>query len=333
MAHDNTTPTDEALRTAERALEDYDDWVATTPDEGRRLKALIIDTLDDAGLVYDQVAVRIKDRDSFRAKINNPEYPNYSTFEEAHDLIGLRVITYHSSDIPQLVELLSDLFSIERILDKAAETARAGRFGYASKHLIARYGGHLIEIQLRTVLQHAWAEFEHDIRYKNGEELPPEINRAFTLAAGLIELADQQFDLITDYLERPNTPPDSAAQIDQATLGRELARLVGDSYPSSPSDYYAYAVAMLEAHGFSTYPQLAELLSPEHLEALKEAMDYPYRPGQVRLVDDMLLFIYGRQHIRKTVHIGENTATRPGRLGNRWQKLDQKTLSERTSEV
>lgn len=46
---------------------------------------------------------------------------------------------------------------------------------------------------MKTVLQHAWAEFEHDIRYKSSGDVNPAINRAFTLASGLIELADDQF--------------------------------------------------------------------------------------------------------------------------------------------
>ena len=46
--------------------------------------------------------------------------------------------------------------------------------------------GHQAQVQIRTVLQHAWAEFEHDIRYKGS--VPPEhvleLDRRFTLAAG-----------------------------------------------------------------------------------------------------------------------------------------------------
>ena len=55
---------------------------------------------------------------------------------------------------------------------------------------------------MRTVLQHAWAEFEHDIRYKGTvpEEHARDFDRRFTLAAGLLELADQEFTTIRDRL-------------------------------------------------------------------------------------------------------------------------------------
>lgn len=183
-----------------------------------------------------------------------------------------------------------------------------------------------IEIQLRTVLQHAWAEFEHDVRYKNQEHpdtSAPEVQRAFTLAAGLIELADEQFDKIASIIGTPGEDVEGA--LDEASLPRVLTRIVGEKYPTSRVDYYRYAIDMLAAHEITTVAQLRELLAPKRLKALRKAMNYPYYPGQVRLVDDMLLFAYGREHIRKTVHIGDNAQSRPGRLGTRWQQLGQKT--------
>src|SRR4051812_13488869 len=73
--------------------------------------------------------------------------------------------------------------------------ASQGRFGYASRHLQLEVDGRVVQVQLRTVLQHAWAEFEHDIRYKGTvpTEHASEFDRRFTLAAGLLELADQEF--------------------------------------------------------------------------------------------------------------------------------------------
>ena len=322
---------------ARRALQDYDTWIQAHPTVAADLEAHIIDVLDDAGLTFDRVSVRIKDRTSFARKLSNEDYPDYDSFTDAHDVIGVRVITFHSSEIPQLKDALSGLFTVVRVIDKAAETAREGRFGYASQHLIvsakdepwaAEDGASpkYIEIQLRTVLQHAWAEFEHDVRYKNQqhpETSSPEVQRAFTLAAGLIELADEQFDKIAGIIGTSGEEVEGA--LDEESLPRVLSRIVGSKYPTSRVDYYHYAIEMLAAHDITTVAQLRELLAPKRLKALRKAMNYPYNPGQVRLVDDMLLFAYGREHIRKTVHIGDNAQSRPGRLGNRWQQLGQKT--------
>lgn len=311
------------------ALADYDRWVSEHPHVHKQIRSMIIEALDDAGITYDQVVVRIKDRVSYLAKVANASYPEYVDVNSAHDILGARVITYHSSDIPQLLRVMEDIFHVETVVDKAAETARRGGFGYASQHVIVRVpqlDNMLMEIQLRTVLQHAWAEFEHDIRYKNlMGATNPEVQRAFTLAAGLIELADQQFDLIADAIENPATDvPPTAGQLDEATLPRILSNLLGDGFPASKVAYYGYAVDMLTAHGITTYAQLADLLTKENLKHLFEAFNYPYAPGQVRIVDDMLLYVFGRAHIKKTVHIGDETSSRPGRLGNRWQKLNQR---------
>lgn len=322
---------------ARRALQVYDTWIQAHPTVAADLEAHIIDVLDDAGLTFDRVSVRIKDRTSFARKLANEAYPDYDSFTDAHDVIGVRVITFHSSEIPQLKDALSGLFTVVRVIDKAAETAREGRFGYASQHLIvsakdepwaAEDGASpkYIEIQLRTVLQHAWAEFEHDVRYKNQqhpETSSPEVQRAFTLAAGLIELADEQFDKIAGIIGTSDEEVEGT--LDEESLPRVLSRIVGSEYPTSRVDYYHYAIEMLAAHDITTVAQLRELLAPKRMKALRKAMNYPYYPGQVRLVDDMLLFAYGREHIRKTVHIGDNAQSRPGRLGNRWQQLGQKT--------
>lgn len=327
------SPKSKRSKAVTKRLAAYDKWVADNPGIRQDIREVIQEALDDAGIAYDQVVVRIKDRVSFMAKVDNDNYPDYVDITSAYDILGARVITYHSSEIPQLLTVMEDLFHIENVVDKAAETARRGGFGYSSQHVIVRVpqlNDMLMEIQLRTVLQHAWAEFEHDVRYKSLSHNPnPEIQRAFTLAAGLIELADQQFDLIADAVDHPEVQARyTEGEIEESTLPRVLTSLLGENFPASKVAYYGYAVDMLAAHGITTYQQLADLLTPSHVESLLEAFNYPYSPGQVRFIDDMLLYIFGREHIRKTVHIGDEASSRPGRLGNRWQKLGQKTMPE-----
>lgn len=87
------------------------------------------------------------------------------------------------------------------------------RFGYLSLHFIARlsdgrvelveyrrFKGLRFEIQIRSILQHAWAEIEHDLGYKSASGVPAEVRRRFARVSGLLELADSEFCAIRDQL-------------------------------------------------------------------------------------------------------------------------------------
>lgn len=63
------------------------------------------------------------------------------------------------------------------------------------------YKGLKAEIQIRSILQHAWAEMEHDLGYKGSTSVPPHIERKFTRLAGVLELADQEFTRIHEETE------------------------------------------------------------------------------------------------------------------------------------
>ena len=346
-----TTTTTAAAKKAEppsrisTAMKQYRHFVASHPHADRDFRLAIEDLLKDSGVTFDALTARIKRADSFRKKLDkklpdgNFIFPG--GFPDAYDLIGIRITTYHSTEIPDLKRVLEQAFQVERIVDKTNETRVAGGFGYGSVHLICRvkddctalndelrdYSGQLCEIQLRTVLQHAWAEFEHDIRYKSAAGAnDPRIDRAFTLAAGLIELADQQFDQIANIvtaqagLQSSGTSSTDTAELTADLLPGVLTMILGPDYPRSNTDYYPHAANMLKAHGIDTIGQLRELLSDTTLSRVRRALHPVFPPGQVRVIDDALLLTYGKEHIRKTVDIGA-VRTRSGRLGSRWKQL------------
>jgi hypothetical protein len=79
-------------------------------------------------------------------------------------------------------------------------------FGYRSLHYVCRAEGGLpaearFEIQVRTLLEHAWAEIEHDLGYKSPEAIPAAARRRLHRLAGLLELADQEFGAIRRELD------------------------------------------------------------------------------------------------------------------------------------
>ena len=316
----------------------YQEFCTRYPNAAADFLGAIEDVLSDAGLTYDHVTTRVKEWRSLRSKSRKrrPDgtlmYPH--PWQDIHDLIGVRVTTYHSTESPRIIEALTEVFEVRRSVDKTAQTRVSGSFGYGSHHLILRvpparvapvlqaYAGREFEVQIRTVLQHAWAEFEHDIRYKrrgNTGKLAPEVDRAFTLAAGLIELADQQFDLIAAQQSATDTtaPIDLDVKFTAETLPGIIALLHGNTIPQSRLEHYHWLEELLHAHGLTTVAQLTELMSPANLEQVKTALHYTFQPGQVRIIDDLLLAAFGEEHIAKTGTTGNFPAQRPARLRHR----------------
>lgn len=65
-----------------------------------------------------------------------------------------------------------------------------------------RYKNYCFEIQVRSSLQHAWAEIEHELGYKSKNALPRHVQRSFSRQAGLLEFADEEFIRIRNELKQ-----------------------------------------------------------------------------------------------------------------------------------
>ena len=89
------------------------------------------------------------------------------------------------------------------------------RFGYLSLHYVVsflpsrlslteyrNFAEYKAEIQIRSILQHTWAEIEHDLGYKTKLAVPREVQRQFSRLAGLLELADDEFISIRNKLKQ-----------------------------------------------------------------------------------------------------------------------------------
>lgn len=147
------------------------------------------------------IAHRIKTRSGVESKLEKYR-DRFKSIKDITDLVGLRIICYFQDDVDRIAECIAKLFNVVDIRDKRIK-ANISEFGYLSLHYICtlkddeRYDETLrsirFEIQIRTVLQHAWAEIEHDLGYKSHFGVSSPIRRKFSRMAGLLEIADEQF--------------------------------------------------------------------------------------------------------------------------------------------
>ena len=299
------TPTlPDAHATIRAAIEEYTRSYPTRVQDAHDYVALVTEILDEAGINYLTVTGRAKSIESFAAKAGRTVHgePVYADpLRDITDQIGIRVITYVRSDVAAVAEVLGSQLTVLDDRDLGQETASEGRFGYASRHLqVARDGGPTAQVQVRTVLQHAWAEFEHDIRYKGTvpEEHARDFDRRFTLAAGLLELADQEFTTIRDRL-RGGSVAEPEIDADGITP-RELAAYLAGQYPDaewSRTDHYAWIASLLPELDITTLAGLGEVLAGVDAEQVTARMDYRYPPGAVRRLDDALLAAFGERYV------------------------------------
>lgn len=196
-----------------KITEQFDENISLYHDFGERLANLIKELLVEDGVSVHSVTFRSKDKKSFTRKINKST-ASYKDLADITDVCGLRVITHFNSDVARASEIIKAEFEIDEInsIDKSA-ILDPDRFGYLSVHYVVsnnpsrnelreykRFINLKAEIQIRSILQHAWAEIEHDLGYKSNREVPREIRRRFSRLAGLLELADQEFTTIRDEL-------------------------------------------------------------------------------------------------------------------------------------
>ncbi|HTW16179.1 MAG TPA: hypothetical protein VMF51_13675 [Nocardioides sp.] len=154
---------------------------------------------------------------------------NLTSIEHMTDVVGLRVITYLRDEVDEVAKIVEREFNIdeENSVDKRA-ALDPDRFGYLSVHYVAslsaervalpeyrRFENVRFELQIRSVLQHAWAEIEHDIGYKSESAVPRSERRGFSRLAGMLELADDEFVRIRDRLaERQSAIAEGVARGD-----------------------------------------------------------------------------------------------------------------------
>lgn len=175
------------------------------------VETLLTEQLKRANIHTMQISHRIKTVESTSEKITRkPE--KYTTATDLTDIVGFRIICYFTEQIDMIGKIIEQLFDVDKdnYVDKSTKLS-PNAFGYLSVHYICSLKpseyysdelcGYKFEIQIRTVLQHTWAEIEHDLGYKNEFGVPHHIRREFSQMASLLEVADAGFMRIKHELD------------------------------------------------------------------------------------------------------------------------------------
>jgi putative GTP pyrophosphokinase len=281
------------------------------------------------GIKVLSVDGRVKELDSFGNKATkpaeqNPGEPKYpSPLEDITDISGVRVIAPFPNALPAVDALISEEFVVVERSDKSEALLAEEKFGYNSVHYLVKlpdtrtclseyhpFRGLIAEIQVRTALQHAWAEIEHDIQYKSSTVIPTDIRRRFIALAGMLELADREFqeiqnadqkirkqakiDIEEGDLSTVEITPDAVKQFLSKRFGTDK-RVIWQSYD--------YAARLLRNLGFTNLSQVEACITEYDDDKLSRIM-FGTRRGPVFRLEASLLAGMGTYYIERHLYGG-----------------------------
>lgn len=197
------------------------EWLDSQVNEFRLLRPLLLEFKEVLEGFLDRAAqrlspqaivqVRVKKVASFAEKSLRKRATRPDPVRQFTDLCAARVIVRSRGELRKFEALIEDAFTIdwENSLN-AHDQLRADEFGYRSVHLVVMprndvdYGhplapewlGIRTEIQLRTIAEHAYSDFGHDLGYKGAFDLPSGIGRELAAAAAALEEVDGAFERI-----------------------------------------------------------------------------------------------------------------------------------------
>jgi ppGpp synthetase/RelA/SpoT-type nucleotidyltranferase len=317
------------------------------------------------------VTARVKAPESFQLKAAKPRRsaPKYlRPLSGIHDQVAVRVVVLHTGYLTLARDLIQAIpeVVVEAHEDKAEVHAENRSFGYRGIHLSIRpvvvepacpdhECGALerVEIQVRTQAQHAWAEVEHRLRYKN-EDVDEFTSRTLDRAAALLETADDMLSRLVEAAEmrereallepdawwepEPEEEPVEDVPVEDVPVERlieeaplTLSELLERRFPGarqptrSSLRWMRRCAATL---GFSHAGEIDEALEAVPFEAIERvfrAVGHSPR-SQLRQLDDGLLWIGRERYVEAAERGVEGTwdryaRGRPGILRWRLERL------------
>jgi len=306
----------EAIQEYQRVHPLYEEYVVV-------IRNVLYEVFKSRDMSIHSIEARAKDIDSFGNKASmpspdDPSKPYYrNPLSDITDLAGIRVIVFLPRTLDMVDEVIQSQFEVIEKADKALTLVKQEKFGYASVHYLVRFKENrtnlleyrrfenlVAEIQIRTILQHAWAEIEHDIQYKAVETIPNIIRRRFMSLAGMLEIADREFQAIQDDDERLRTEARKSVQegkLEQVEITPDALKAYLDKKLGTDrrmtSFSYVWEAKLLRNLGFSNFEQIEECVRGFDDDELSR-IAWGTRQGQITRFEYLLLAGMGENYLK-----------------------------------
>jgi ppGpp synthetase/RelA/SpoT-type nucleotidyltranferase len=196
---------------AETPKQKYDRRLHQYTEFTNKLAALVEDIVHDAKIDVESVTHRVKSFDRVERKLQRRQQQG---LDEVRDICGVRVVTHFLADVDRVVALVKDEFEVVEHQTRGPHAAE--QFGYVAQHLLIRLGsprsnlpewrrigrGLVAEIQVRSFLQHAWANISRQLDYQSDSMVPESVRRRLFRVAALLEASDEMLDDFRDRVGR-----------------------------------------------------------------------------------------------------------------------------------
>jgi ppGpp synthetase/RelA/SpoT-type nucleotidyltranferase len=291
-------------------LIEYDQKKPLYDSLGNKCETLIRELLEVNNIIVHHLSHRTKDKVKLEEKVVRKGF-KYRCLGDITDISGIRIITYFAEDVDTIADIIQAEFKVDsgNTIDK--RDLEEDKFGYMSMHYVVSISSPRaklaeykklkdlkFEIQIRSILQHGWAEIEHDLGYKGAKGIPSEFKRDFNRIAALLETADNEFNRLRKQLstyditvEKDFKSLQEDLKINNSTLrqfieqskqldsiNREIAKIYNVSLdPGTENIEMGELTEKLKFNGFSEINDLSKVLKDSFKDlksALPELMKY-----------------------------------------------------------
>lgn len=194
------------------------------------------------------------------------------------DLLGMRIVVPFQEDVERAVQLMCSHYNIGEI-ERKSEKLSFREFAYDSVHVELPVPDNMrlppgcrpvLEVQVRTILQDAWAEVEHELIYKNHFRYPnnDSIRKKLAAVNASLSLADMIFQEIRDMqkemaawgrerfkamLDKAGESLDSLPEVRESELPQATLPGIEDAPAGNRAEIERHLMAALKAHNEHSY--------------------------------------------------------------------------------